>query len=807
MIKNFLLNFEALYNDLSEIIVVVDDNGLILNINNTALDMLSYNRNEILYKNISQICCDKTLENVIKCGINNYNTNLCSKYKQLIPINGKSNIVIMDNVCLTILKLFTINEEVFTNIYSNNSKSIEYSYFIKDVNGKYTFVNDIFEKYFNINKEDVLHKFDHELWDKNLSYKFRREDLYVISTKKTYVTYNTQIIGDEVVYYETSKSPVFDENNKVVAILGNIRDITESVKLRNELLIQNEQLSIIYKILNNASSKIDLKSLFSSLYRDFKTLLNVDSICVFLYNFDLDELEYCTSYGVTQTFMDSYVNTDLCREFMYDVFNSKIPVPMTNILEFNDEFKAKHTKAEGIYYCACYPLVYNDVSFGVINFGCNSEEYSYSWDNKFMEAVCRNISILLQNAILYTRLEENLKFEKEANEQINLYFNTTIDFFCIIDENFCIKKVGKQMLETLGYKEHEVMHSSIIKYMHKEDLHIVCNKMEDIVEEDGVEFLVKLLCKNGEYRTVDWNVKYLKDRGVYICSGRDLTYKIELEQKKKIVEESMHLEKLKSEFLSSISHELRTPIAIIYGVIHIMETNLAHHNTSKHPFKLNDYIRTIKKNTFRLLRLFNNILDITNVDAGFANLNLKPHNIIKVIEDISLSVKEHLINQKINLIFDTEIEEKYVNVDVDKMERIMLNLISNSVKYSKKNVTTEILVSVYDDEEKVYISIKDNGIGIDSIHFSSIFDRFNQADGSMTRKTEGSGMGLYLVKTLLQMQGADISVNSVKGEGSEFIIKFPTLKDFDYEHADEDFDCDFSVKIENFDMEFSDITY
>ncbi len=806
MIDNFLLNFEALYNDLSEIIVVVDDNGLILNINNTALDMLSYNRNEILYKSISQICCDKTLENVIKCGINSYNTNLCSKYKQLIPINGKSNIINIDNISLTILKLFTINEEVFTNFYLKNGKSIEYSNFIKDVNGKYTFVNDIFEKYFNISREDILYKFDHELWDKNLSYKYRREDLYVISTKKTFVTYNTQIIGDEVIYYETSKSPVFDENNKVVAILGNIRDITESVKLRNELLIQNEQLSIIYKILNNASSKIDLKSLFSSLYKDFKTLLNVDSICVFLYDFDLDELEYCTSYGVTQTFMDSYVNTDICKEFMYDVFNSKIPVPMTNILEFNNEIKTMHTKAEGIYYCACYPLVYNDVSFGVINFGCNSEEYSYSWDSRFMEAVCRNISILLQNAILYTRLEENLKFEKEANEQINLYFNTTIDFFCIIDENYCIKKVGKQMLETLGYREHEVLDSSIINYIHKEDLPIVCNKIDDIIEEDSIEFLIKLLCKNGEYRTVDWNVKYLKDRGVYICSGRDLTYKIELEQKKKIVEESMHLEKLKSEFLSSISHELRTPIAIIYGVIHIMETNLAQNNI-KHPFKLNDYIKTIKKNTFRLLRLFNNILDITNVDAGFANLNLKPHNIIKVIEDISLSVKEHLINQRINLIFDTEIEEKYVNVDVDKMERIMLNLISNSVKYSKKNVATEILVSVYDDEEKVYISIKDNGIGIDSIHLSSIFDRFNQADGSMTRNTEGSGIGLYLVKTLLQMQDGDISVNSVKGEGSEFIIEFPTLKDFDYENAYEDFDSDFSVKIENFDMEFSDITY
>ena len=806
MINKILLDFEVFYNDLKEMVIIVNESGLILNVNNTALDILSFSRHEILNKSVSEICCDKTLENVIKCNIETFSANLCTKYKQLIPINGKLDNINIDNVDLTILKLFTIDEEVFTNIFTKNKSRAEYSNFIKDVNGKYIFINDIFEKYFKVNKEDVLHKFDHDLWGKELSYKLRREDLYVISTKKSYVSYNTQIDGDKVFYYETSKSPVFDENNKVVSVLGSIRDITESIKLRNELVIQNEQLSIIYKILNNASSNVDIMSLFSSLYKDFKTLLNIDSICIFLHNFELDELEYCTSYGVSQNFMDSYIKSDTCKEFMNKVFSSKIPVPMTSISDFNNDIKTKYTKAEGMYYCACYPLVYNDVSFGVINFGCNSEEYSYSWDNKFMEAVCRNISILLQNAILYTKLEENLKFEKEANEQINLYFDTTIDFFCIVDENICIKKIGKQMLETLGYTEQETISYSAINFIHEEDRHLIHEKKSTFNEAVATEFIVKIICKNGESRIVDWNVKYLKDRGIYICSGRDLTYKKEIEQKKKIVEESFQLEKLKSEFLSNISHELRTPIAIIYGSILNMETNLRHHNTLL-PKKTYEYVKSVKKNTFRLLRLFNNILDITNVDAGFAFLNLKTHNIVKVIEDISLSVSDLLKRQNVSLIFDTDIEEKYVNLDVNKMERVMLNLISNSVKYSKKGIETEIFVKVYDDEEKVYISVKDNGIGIDSTHLTKIFDKFSQINGCMTRNTEGSGIGLYLVKTLLQMQGADIKVNSTMGEGSEFIIEFPACVDLDYNSENEDIDEDFSVKIENFDMEFSDIAY
>ena len=195
------------------------------------------------------------------------------------------------------------------------------------------------------------------------------------------------------------------------------------------------------------------------------------------------------------------------------------------------------------------------------------------------------------------------------------------------------------------------------------------------------------------------------------------------------------------------------------------------------------------------------------MSAGFSDLNLKTYNIVRVVEDISLSLSELLKDQDVSLIFDTDIEERYLNIDSRKMERVILNLISNSVKYSKQGVKTEILIRVYEDHEKVYISIKDNGIGIDSTHLSKIFDKFTQINGCMTRNAEGSGIGLYLVKIMLQMQGANIKVNSTIGEGSEFIIEFPIFNDLEYNAYQEDFDDDFSVKIENFDMEFSDIAY
>lgn len=179
----------------------------------------------------------------------------------------------------------------------------------------------------------------------------------------------------------------------------------------------------------------------------------------------------------------------------------------------------------------------------------------------------------------------------------------------------------------------------------------------------------------------------------------------------------------------------------------------------------------MEQNCYRLLRLVNNLIDITKIDSGYLVINEINCNIVSLIEDITLSVADYIENKGLSVVFDTDIEEKIIACDPEKMERIMLNLLSNAVKFTLRGGS--IFVNVENGTESICIRVKDTGKGIPKEKLESIFERFVQVDKSLTRENEGSGIGLSLVKALVELHGGTISVNSKEGYGSEFIIHIP----------------------------------
>jgi len=189
----------------------------------------------------------------------------------------------------------------------------------------------------------------------------------------------------------------------------------------------------------------------------------------------------------------------------------------------------------------------------------------------------------------------------------------------------------------------------------------------------------------------------------------------------------------------------------------------------------------MKQNCFRLLRLINNLIDITKIDSGYFKINLENSDIVKVVEDITLSVANYIENKGVELIFDTNIEEKIMAFDPEKLERILLNLLSNALKFTSKEDRIDVIV--LDKGNEVVIEVKDTGIGIPKEQQERIFDRFIQVDKSLTRDHEGSGIGLSLVKSLVEMHEGNITLKSKYGEGSSFIINIPSnliIEDNDY---------------------------
>ncbi len=280
--------------------------------------------------------------------------------------------------------------------------------------------------------------------------------------------------------------------------------------------------------------------------------------------------------------------------------------------------------------------------------------------------------------------------------------------------------------------------------------------------------------------------------------------------KKKLIEAKSDLEaanqklkeseELRTVFFANISHELRTPLNVIYCAQQMMGNALEQDECSN--VSVLKYLKLIKQNSFRLLRLIGNLIDITKIDASSFDVKLVNADIIKVVEDITMSVATYVENKGLIFTFDTEVEERIIACDPDKIERIMLNLLSNAVKFTDKGGS--ILVNIYLEEGKVLISVKDTGIGIPADMKQSIFDRFVQVDKSSAKKVEGSGIGLSLVRALVEMHKGNIQVDSTPGEGSEFIIMLPDVIISDYEKVEVLQNIDDS-HVKKISIEFSDI--
>lgn len=242
----------------------------------------------------------------------------------------------------------------------------------------------------------------------------------------------------------------------------------------------------------------------------------------------------------------------------------------------------------------------------------------------------------------------------------------------------------------------------------------------------------------------------------------------------------------KKAFFYNMSHELKTPITVMLGAIQLIEQKGILKPDRRASSK---YILTIRQNCYRLLRLVNNILDLSRIESGYVKFSRINCNIVYLVEEICQSVIPYAMQKSISLEFDTTEEEIIAAVDVDKIERIILNLLSNAIKYTKGG--GEINIFVERQHNDVHIYVKDTGIGIPHDMQQSVFEPYHQVDNSLTRGIEGSGLGLSIVKSFVELHGGSIAVNSEPERGSEFHICMPIQKvemltspnDFDYENS------------------------
>jgi len=273
-----------------------------------------------------------------------------------------------------------------------------------------------------------------------------------------------------------------------------------------------------------------------------------------------------------------------------------------------------------------------------------------------------------------------------------------------------------------------------------------------------------------------------------VLSGMYMTWRMQVKRMRmaheyemgRLEAEKLHeVDEMKSRFFANISHEFRTPLTLVLGPIKQIIQRTKEDDTR-------DDLRVVHKNATRLLKLVNQLLDISKLESGAMKLQAIHQNIVPLVKALTLSFTSYAERKRITLTFNSGEDQIFAYIETDKIEKIITNILSNAFKFTPEGGRIEVdvtedsrLDSIVTTRQEGYVTvrIKDTGIGIPADKIPRVFDRFYQVDGSHTREREGTGIGLSLTKEMVELHKGTIEVESVEGKGTTLVVRIPLGKE------------------------------
>jgi PAS domain S-box-containing protein len=360
---------------------------------------------------------------------------------------------------------------------------------------------------------------------------------------------------------------------------------------------------------------------------------------------------------------------------------------------------------------------------------------------------------------------------RESEVRFRRLFESARDGILILDGSTGqITDVNLFMTELLGYSTHEFIGKQLWEIGLLKDLEDSHAAFRQLQEQGYIRYDLPLQTKNGERVEVEVlsNVYDVNHERVIQCNIRDITERRQRERAEAEAEALAALHRRKDEFLATLSHEIRNPLAAITNAIDLLEGQKYEDPTQ---IKATGIIRRQVNN---LVVLVDDLLEVSRLLSNRIQLNLEHVDIRDVVQK-AVETARPVINQPTPaLTVSLPSEVIWVNADAIRLEEVVVNLLNNAAKYTPKD--GHIWLSVQKESEEMVLSVKDNGIGIAPDFLPQIFDLFAQAQRSLDRSDGGLGVGLTLVRKLVQMHGGNIQARSKGlGRGSEFTVRLPVL--------------------------------
>ena len=400
------------------------------------------------------------------------------------------------------------------------------------------------------------------------------------------------------------------------------------------------------------------------------------------------------------------------------------------------------------------------------------------------------------------KTEESKKKLKYLNQKLleerNIFMaGNVVVFKWKNEEGWPVEYVSKNVYNVFGYSEKDFISGKInyANLIHKEDISKVKREINNAINNDKGYF------KHDEYRIINKLGKevWLYDFTTVLKNAKgkithfhgyilDVSNSKKTEQALEVAKrEAETANRLKSEFLANMSHEIRTPMNAIIGFSSILQRQL---KNEKHQ----SFIDKIAISGDNLLKLINDILDLSKIEAGQLEIQKEATNPCDICNEIRATFSE--ISQEkqipINIIIEENLPET-LKIDVLRMRQVLLNLVSNALKFTEKgsvsiivstNQTSKVLKTLEVSVLDLIFEVKDTGIGIPENQVDVIFHSFRQIEGQSTKKYAGTGLGLAITKRLVELMNGTITVKSTVGIGSTFKIKFKNVKIVDVEIAE-----------------------
>ncbi len=610
----------------------------------------------------------------------------------------------------------------------------------KDLNGVFLSCNPAFERLYGVPEAEIIGKTDYDFVSQEQAALFQQKDQYAIRTGKTCINEEWVRFADgQRILLETSKTPMWDAQGNLIGVVGISRDITQSRKMQHAL---HERQEIHSAIVEQAADSISLIDVETGKILEFNTAAH-------------------QQLGYSREEFEQLQLTDINAEYSaQELMDLRSQLSNTN----NSNFETRHRKKNGeimdvqvsarpifVHDRKCLAIIWSDIS-----------------NRKRTEEQLRKLSMAVEqspSSIVITDLNGNIEYVNEAFVRITGWQHDEV-----IGQNPRVLKSDltppaayDAMWATLT--EGQTWKGEFINRRKDGSVYNELARIAPIRQPDG-QITHYLATKEDitELKRVQTELELHREHLEDLVAKRSAQITELNSQLQHRAEEAEAATQAKSQFLANMSHEIRTPMNAIIGMSHLaLKTAL----TSQQQ----DYLQKIKGAGEHLMAIINEILDFSKIEAGKLHIEQTPFTLSRLIQEVTDLIGEKAKTKNLNLQIkiDEHIPQQLIG-DPLRLKQILLNYASNAIKFTNTgSITIHVsmpLIRV--DTLQLRFSVEDTGIGLTAKQKERLFQSFQQADTSTTRKYGGTGLGLAISQRLAELMDGNVGADSTYGEGSTF---------------------------------------